>query len=135
MGMQRTIWIVDDDSMVLDVLSTMVASLGYKVRTFSAEAVHDQPDWVEAVIGELSGDLYVTIDLDVLDPAIMPATGTPEPGGVSWRQVLDLLRAASKTCAIRGFDVVELSPLPGMVAPDFLATKLIYRIMGYIASR
>ena len=106
-----------------------------KVRTFSAEAVHDQPDWVEAVVGELSGDLYVTLDLDVLDPAIMPATGTPEPGGLSWRQVLDLLRAVSKTCAIRGFDVVELSPLPGMVAPDFLATKLIYRIMGYIASR
>jgi len=62
----------------------------------------------------------------------MPATGTPEPGGISWREVIKLIRAVSRKCRVRGFDVVELSPLPGQVASDFLAAKLIYRIMGYL---
>jgi agmatinase len=63
----------------------------------------------------------------------MPATGTPEPGGIYWKDVLRLVRAVSSRCRVRGFDVVELSPIPGMVAPDFLAAKLVYRIIGYIA--
>ena len=78
------------------------------------------------------GDVYITIDLDVFDPSIMSATGTPEPGGLYWRDVLQLLRLVSRQCNIRGFDVVELAPLPGVVAPDFMAAKLIYRLMGYM---
>jgi len=103
-----------------------------QVRTYSADFVLDEPNWIEVVSAHLSGDVYVSIDLDALDPAFMPATGTPEPGGISWRHVLKLLQVVAKKCTVRGFDVVELSPLPGMVAPDFLATKMIYRIMGYI---
>ena len=80
----------------------------------------------------MRGDVFVSIDLDVFDPAIMPATGTPEPGGIYWKDVLRLLKQVSFSCRISGFDVVELAPLPGMVAPDFLAAKLIYRLMGYI---
>ena len=62
----------------------------------------------------------------------MPSTGTPEPGGLYWRDVLHLLKLVSRSCKIRGFDVVELAPIPGIVAPDFMAAKLIYRFMGYI---
>ena len=80
----------------------------------------------------MSGDVFVTIDLDVFDPSIMPSTGTPEPGGLYWRDVLRLLELVSRSCKIRGFDVVELAPIPGIVAPDFMAAKLIYRFMGYI---
>jgi agmatinase len=91
--------------------------------------------WWEAICGDLHGDVYLTVDLDVLDPAVMPSTGTPEPGGLSWWDVLRLVREAAKRCRIRGFDVVELAPIAGMVAPDFLAAKLVYRIMGYLTEK
>jgi agmatinase len=103
------------------------------VRTFFADFILEEKNWQEKICESLSGDVYVTIDLDVLDPAVMPATGTPEPGGINWRDLLGLLRKVSRCCRIRGFDVVELSPLPGIVAPDFLAAKLVYRLMGYIS--
>lgn len=103
-----------------------------KSHTFTAERVHDDPDVVKKISKLLKGNVYLTLDLDVLDPSIMPSTGTPEPGGLLWREILKLLRAISKSCKIRGFDVVELAPIPGMVAPDFLAARLIYRMMGYL---
>jgi agmatinase len=102
------------------------------IKTFSADLILDEPAWIDKICEHLTGDVYITIDLDVLDPAFMPSTGTPEPGGVSWREVLRLVRGVAKKCRVRGFDVVELSPIPGHVAPDFLAAKLIYRIMGYL---
>jgi agmatinase len=104
----------------------------HQVRTYSADYVLDEPAWLEMISRQLTGDIYVSIDLDALDPAFMPSTGTPEPGGLSWRHVLKLLQVVSKKCRILGVDVVELSPIPGMIAPDFLAAKMIYRIMGYI---
>jgi len=103
-----------------------------KVKSYSADFVLEKENFHEMICKNLRGDIYVTIDLDVFDPSIMASTGTPEPGGLYWRQVLRLLKAAAKKCDIRGFDVVELAPLPGIVAPDFLAAKLIYRFMGYI---
>ena len=102
------------------------------VRTFTADYIHAEKDWQEKVLEYLSGDVYVSIDLDVFDPAVMPSTGTPEPDGLAWRDVLSLLRKLSLQCRIRGFDVVELAPIPGLVAPDFLTAKLIYRLMGYL---
>jgi agmatinase len=105
------------------------------IKVLSPEEIEDNPDWVEEVVDGLSDDVYVSIDLDVLDPSIMPATGTPEPGGIRWRDLLKLIKRVSNDCTIRGFDVVELCPIPGMVAPDFTAAKLIYRLMGYIDSR
>jgi agmatinase len=99
-----------------------------KVKSYSADFVLDKKNWAETVCKDLSGDIFVTIDLDVFDPSIMPATGTPEPGGLYWKDVLHLLKLVSASCNIRGFDVVE----PGIVAPDFMAAKLIYRTMGYI---
>jgi agmatinase len=103
-----------------------------KVKSYSADFVSENKDWCEKICKDLKGDVFVTIDLDVFDPSIMPATGTPEPGGLYWRDVLRLLKSVSRSCKIRGFDVVELAPLPGMIAPDFMAAKLIYRFMGYI---
>jgi agmatinase len=102
-----------------------------QVKSFSADYILEEKDWCEAIASHLKGDVYISVDLDVLDPAFMPATGTPEPGGIGWKDMLRLIRAVSEKCRIRGFDVVELSPIPGLVAPDFLAAKLTYRMMGY----
>ena len=103
-----------------------------KVKSYSADFVLENKSWAETVCKDLKGDIFITIDLDVFDPSIMPATGTPEPGGLYWKDILHLLKLVSASCNIRGFDVVELAPLPGVVAPDFMAAKLIYRTMGYI---
>jgi agmatinase len=104
------------------------------LKSYPADFILDGGSWCETICGDLRGDVYLTVDLDVLDPAFMPATGTPEPGGIAWRDLTRLIRAVAKRCRIRGFDVVELAPIPGMVAPDFLASKLIYRIMGYLTA-
>lgn len=106
-----------------------------KVKSYSADFVLDKKNLVETACKDLRGDIFITIDLDVFDPSIMPATGTPEPGGLYWKEVLHLLKLISSSCNIRGFDMVELAPLPGIVAPDFMAAKLIYRIMGYITNK
>jgi agmatinase len=74
--------------------------------------------------------IYLSIDLDVLDPSIMPATGTPEPGGLDWYTMMDLLRRIIDGRRLLGFDVVELCPQPGNPAPDFTAAKLVYKVMG-----
>ena len=104
------------------------------VKTFYASEVRDNlADVTRGVVSSLSGNVYISIDLDVFDPGIMPAVGTPEPGGLDWFEVIDILRDVMRSgCNIVGFDVMELSPLPGIVAPDFLAARLCYRMMGWI---
>lgn len=104
---------------------------GSQVKSFSADYVLEEKDWCDVIVRHLQGDVYISVDLDVLDPAFMPATGTPEPGGIGWKDLLRLVRAVSEKCRIRGFDIVELAPIPGLIAPDFLAAKLTYRMMGY----
>jgi agmatinase len=79
----------------------------------------------------LSRHTYLTIDLDALDPAEMPAVGTPEPGGLRWYQLLDLLRELFGRTSVVAMDVVELCPLPGQTRADFLAAKLVYKMIGY----
>ena len=88
-------------------------------------------DWMAKVVESLGKTVYITIDVDGIDPAIMPATGTPEPGGLSWYELLTLLRAVIGARNVVGCDVVELSPLPGMAAPNFLCAKLVYKILTY----
>lgn len=102
------------------------------VKTFFWHRLTKGPLWEEEVCQALSPQVYVTIDLDVLDPAIMPSVGTPEPGGLNWREVTGLLRQVAQNKTVVGFDVVELAPIPGLIAPDFLAAKLIYRFLGEI---
>ncbi len=91
-----------------------------------------QSDWIDRAIGHLNDEVYVTIDLDGFDPAYVPATGTPEPGGLDWYQVTSLLERVAQEKKIVGFDVVELLPTPGQWASEFLAAKLIYRFLAYI---
>lgn len=83
-----------------------------EIEPFYAEA-SSNPDFTNKVVSRLSPQVYVSIDLDVFDPSIMPAVGTPEPGGLSWQQVLELLRAVSRSRQIVGFDVMELCPGKG----------------------
>lgn len=82
------------------------------------------------VLDALADEVFVTFDLDGLDPGILPGTGTPEPGGLDWYEACDLLAAVAARKRIVGFDVVELAPLPGNVASDFLAARLVYRMIG-----
>ncbi len=79
----------------------------------------------------LSKHTYVTIDLDALDPSEMPAVGTPEPGGLHWYQLLDLFREICRRSTIVGMDVVELCPMVGQTRADFLAARLVYKMIGY----
>jgi agmatinase len=102
-----------------------------KSRIFFAEDIRRDKGWVDKVVSKLSGKVYITIDLDVFDPSIMPSTGTPEPGGLLWYDVLDLLKAVFEDKAVLGFDVVELCPDERNKAPDFLAAKLIYKLLSY----
>lgn len=102
-----------------------------KKRTFFSHDIHESDKWISRAVRLLADSVYITIDLDVFDPGIMPSTGTPEPGGLSWHQVMKLLASVSMSKHIVGFDVVELCPSEHK-APDFLAAKLIYTLLSYI---
>ena len=103
-----------------------------RIKTVNVYDILEMPLWKDFISRSLSEHVYVSIDLDVFDPSLMPAVGTPEPGGIGWYETLDLLREVSKDKKIVGFDVVELCPIKGQVSSDFLAAKLIYRLLGYI---
>jgi len=102
-----------------------------KRRVFFAEERMKNPRWMDKAVNLRSENVYITIDLDVFDPSIMPSTGTPEPGGLFWYEVLEMIRKVNNKCNIVGFDVVELCPNKIDKAPDFLASKLIYKILSY----
>jgi agmatinase len=102
-----------------------------QMRLFFASEVVGSPSIATAISEALSEDVYITICLDGLDPSIMPAVGTPEPGGLGWYDILRIVRRVAETHRIVGFDVVELFPIPGNIAPDFLAAKLVYKVLGY----
>ncbi len=107
------------------------AAPGLNTTMFYDHAMRRDPTWIDRVVDTLSGPVYITIDVDGMDPAIMPATGTPEPGGLSWYEILALLRATIQSKTVVACDLVELSPLPGLMAPNFLCAKLIYKILTY----
>jgi len=86
---------------------------------------------LESLLDSLSDTVYVSIDLDVLDPALMPAVGTPEPGGITWRQLVDLLGRVAESRRIVGFDVCELAPADGPPACSYTAAKLVYKLVAY----
>jgi agmatinase len=108
-----------------------------KTKIYWARDIARAPieDWITRVLADLSTNVYLTVDLDGFDPSIVPATGTPEPGGLDWYQVTSLIRAVARERKIVGMDVVELLPQPGDHASDFLAAKLIYKTLGYIFCR
>jgi len=100
-------------------------------RMFLAKDIHDNTGWIKKVISKLSDNVYITVDLDAFDPSIVPSTGTPEPGGFMWYEVLTFLRTVSNEKNVVGFDVAELCPDSNNKAPDFLAAKLIYKLLSY----
>lgn len=88
-------------------------------------------NWVDQVIQKLTSPIYITIDLDVFDSSLMPSTGTPEPGGLSWNQAMNLLKRVIEEKNVVGCDLVELCPNRSNLAPDYLAAKLIYKLLSY----
>jgi agmatinase len=98
---------------------------------FLAEDIHNNDDWMDKAIAGLSENVFITIDLDAFDPSVMPSTGTPEPGGLLWYQVIRFLKKVIAQRNMAGFDVVELAPVESNKSPDFLASKLIYKLLSY----
>lgn len=101
-------------------------------RVFWAHEIAAQGDtgWMDEVVRLLPETVYLTIDLDAFDPSLLPATGTPEPGGLGWYTVNELVRRVARHRRIVGFDVVELLPAPGEHASDFIAAKLVHRVLA-----
>lgn len=110
----------------------MEALASLPTRIFFAHEMAADSEWHLRVVEALGEPVYVTIDLDGLDPSVMPAVGTPEPGGLDWYQICRLLKAVSSQRRVVGFDVNELAPIPGLAAPNFLAAKLVYKLLGYV---
>ena len=97
-------------------------------------APYSAADLIDLVLTNLSSNVYISVDLDVLDPSIMSAVGTPEPGGMFWNDLTILLRRVCESRHIVGFDIVELSPQEGPEACAYTAAKLAYKLMGYAIS-
>jgi len=102
-----------------------------KNKVFFAEDIYNSISWIPKVIDKLSDNVFITIDLDGFDPSILPATGTPEPGGLMWYQTLQLLKEVFAKKNVVGCDVVELCPNEYSASSDFFAAKLIYKMIGY----
>jgi agmatinase len=100
-------------------------------KVIFGDQIRSGKDWIGRIIEMIPGEVYITFDLDAFDPSIMPSTGTPEPGGLLWYETLDLLRELAAKRNVIGFDVVELCPRESNWAPDFLAAKLIYKLLSY----
>jgi agmatinase len=102
-----------------------------RVTTIFAEEMWDNENWIDQALQALGPTVYITFDVDYFDPTLMPATGTPEPGGPPWYPTLKLLRRVFAERSVVGVDVVELAPLSGNAAPDFAVAKLVYKMIGY----
>lgn len=100
-------------------------------RTFFGHMLDSSTRWIDQVVDQLSEQVYITFDLDGFDSSLMPSTGTPEPGGLHWNQAMTLMKKVAEKKQIVGFDVVELCPSPANLAPDYLAAKLVYKILSY----
>lgn len=100
-------------------------------NTFFAHEIFEDHRWMDRALKKLTGPVYITFDLDAFDSSLMPSTGTPEPGGLDWNTTMSFLRKIAQRRTIVGFDVVELCPNPQIHAPDYLAAKLVYKLLSY----
>lgn len=107
---------------------------GRKVQTFYAHPIKSgrMEGWQDRVLGSLSDTVYLTLDCDFFDPSVIPATGTPEPGGFLWYETLEFLRRLCSEKNVVGFDLCEFSPIEGLHHPDFTLARLIYKLIGYV---
>ena len=101
------------------------------ITTIFAEEMWSDEGWIDRAFAALGDDVFITFDVDYFDPSLMPATGTPEPGGPPWYPTLKLLRRVFEEKNVVGVDVVELAPIGGNAAPDFVVAKLVYKMIGY----
>jgi agmatinase len=111
----------------------LIRSRAGSITTIFAEEMWEDDAWVDRAVAALGEDVFITFDVDYLDPSLMPATGTPEPGGPAWYPTLRLLRRVFAERNVVGADVVELAPMGGNAAPDFVVAKLVYKMIGYHA--
>ncbi|MBN2517927.1 MAG: agmatinase [Candidatus Altiarchaeota archaeon] len=106
----------------------------YKGTVFFAHRMRDR-DCTEDIIKKLGGRVYITCDMDVFDPSLIPSVGTPEPGGLGWYEVLDIIRNVIEKREVVGFDAVELCPNSLNKGPDFITAKLVYKTVGLLNSK
>jgi agmatinase len=104
---------------------------GIEKSIFYAKDLKDMDGSIDSILSQLKEQVYVTVDADGFDPSLIPGTGTPEPGGLLWDDVLSLMKAVSEKKKVVGFDVVEVLPTPPLRTSEFIAAKLAYRMMGY----
>ena len=116
---------------IRSISSEEVAST-VKEDIFYSHEIKVTNDWISRVVNRLGLNVYVSIDLDVFDPAFVPSTGTPQPGGLDWQEVTALLKAVSQSKNVVGFDVVELCPNSSERSSDMLAATLVYKFLSYI---
>lgn len=100
-------------------------------QCYFAEDIYGDESWMDKSIAQMTDQVYLTIDLDAFDPSIMPATGTPEPGGLLWNTTIKYLRKVFEAKTVVGFDITEFAPLEGQHAPQFLVAKLYYKLLSY----
>ncbi len=105
-----------------------------RLKVFKARDLHLPQGWRDALehLQGLAGPVYLSIDLDVLDPGVLPGVGTPEPGGLNYYQVLAILEVLGRRGRVVGLDLVELAPIPGQRTSEFTAARLLYKALGYI---
>mgnify|MGYP001158275049 FL=1 len=111
-----------EEAMIADSLPTTIF---YDVK------MRDHANWIEDIVSTLRRRVYITIDCDGLNPAVMPAVGTPEPGGLSWTELIQILRLTFRKREVIACDVVELCPISGLAHPNFLCAKLVYKLLTY----
>ncbi len=105
-----------------------------QLKVFRAQEIATQPDWIKRALASIStGRVFLTIDLDGIDPGLLPGVGTPEPGGLSWFALLSFLRQLFAAHQVIGCDVMELAPVNDSVVSEFTAAKLVYKLIGYHA--
>ena len=102
---------------------------------YFAHEIAGKTDWMQESLSQMTDKVYITFDLDALDPSIMPATGTPEPGGLDWYTTMTYLRKVFSQKTVVGFDIVELAPIPSLHAPQFLVAKLYYKMLSYLFAK
>jgi agmatinase len=101
------------------------------IHTFYAHQIRLNPKWMDEAISKLPDNVYLTVDADGFDPAVVPAVGTAEPNGLFWVETLQFLRKVFEQRNVVGFDVVEIAPRPGDILSEYTMAKLVYRLIGY----
>ncbi len=108
---------------------------GLPTKIFWARDIAGRTDWIDQAVDSLTDNVYLTIDIDGLDPSLVPTTGTPEPGGLGWYETLALLRRLGEKKNVVGMDLVEYSYVPSFDSPAFLCAKLVYKSLAYIFAK